>query len=228
MGKVPLDSPPWTSMVAGTVAAAGFELDNERTSPPAGAAPDRKTVPVTGLPPSTVDGETPRDDGPTGGGGGVTVRFAFRVTPAKAPEIVGDIDAVTDDVVTVKVALEAPAGMVTLWGTEATLGLLLDSVTTAPVDGAAPVRIAVPCEVLPPTTLIGLSVTLERVSGPACGVKRRTEDHAPAVPAELMPRTRHQYRCPTFSVPPLNCDDVTTRSTANGAEKLFELSTWIR
>ena len=81
-GKVPLDRPPWTVIVVGTVAAAVFELDNETTSPSAGAEPDKKTVPVTGFPPSTVVGETPRDAGPTGGGGGVTVSVALRVAPA--------------------------------------------------------------------------------------------------------------------------------------------------
>jgi hypothetical protein len=156
-GNVPLDSPPWTIIVAGTVAAAVFELDNETTSPPAGAPTERKTVPVTGFPPSTDAGETPSDAGPMGGGGGVTVSVALRVTPPKAPVIVADVDAVTEAVLTVNVALKAPAGTVTLAGTAAALVLLLDSVTTAPPEGAALVRLAVPCEVLPPTTLAGLS-----------------------------------------------------------------------
>ena len=157
MGKVPLDSPPWTIIVAGTVAAAVFELDNETTSPPAGAPTERKTVPVTGVPPSTVAGETLRDAGPMGGSGGVTVSVALRVVPPNAPLIVRDVDAVTDVVLTVNVALKAPAGTVTLAGTVAALVLLLDSVTTAPPAGAAFVRLAVPCDVLPPTTLCGLS-----------------------------------------------------------------------
>ena len=135
-GKVPLDSPPWTIIVAGTVAAAVFELDNETTSPPAGADPERKTVPVTGFPPSTVAGETLTDAGPMGGGGGVTVSVALRVAPPNAPVIVADVDAVTDVVLTANAALEAPAGTVTLPGTVATLELL-DRVTTAPPAGAA-------------------------------------------------------------------------------------------
>src|SRR5918994_1402943 len=68
-GKVPLDNPPWTIIVAGTVAAAVFELDNETTSPPAGAEPERKTVPVTGVPPPTAAGGTLTETGPMGGGG---------------------------------------------------------------------------------------------------------------------------------------------------------------
>jgi len=229
-GKVPLDSPPWTVIVAGTLAAVVFELDNETTSPPAGALPERKTVPVTGFPPSTVAGETLRDAGPTGGGCGVTVSVALRVAPPYAPLIVTDVDDVTEVVLTVNVALKAPAGTVTLAGTVAALVLLLDSVTTAPPEGAALVRLAVPCDVLPPTTLAGLSAipASEGVWLKAPAVRRRTEDQAPAVPAELMPRTRHQYRRPWLSVPAVNCDGVTTRSRASEAEKLFESSTWMR
>jgi hypothetical protein len=83
-GKVLLDSPPGTVVVAGTVAASVFELVSETTSPPAGAPTERKMVPTALVPPSTVAGETNRDAGPTGGGGGgggVTVRDALRVAP---------------------------------------------------------------------------------------------------------------------------------------------------
>ena len=67
-------------------------------------------------------------------------------------------------VVTVKVALVAPAATVTLAGTVATAVLLLDSVTTAPPLGAAPLRVTVPCEELPPVTLVGFSVSEDRVT----------------------------------------------------------------
>ena len=43
---------------------------------------------------------------------------------------------------------------------------------------------------------------------PACGVKLRTVDHAPAAPAEFTPRTLHQCCCGA-SVDALNCDAVT-------------------
>jgi hypothetical protein len=145
--------------------------------------------------------------------------------------MVTGVEVLTDAVLTANVALKAPAGTVTLAGTVAALVLLLDSVTTAPPDGAALVRLAVPCEVLPPTTLAGLSAipASEGAWVKAPAVKRRTEDQAPAVPAALMPRTRHQCRSPTLrGVEVVNCDGVTTRSTASGAEKLFESSIWMR
>src|SRR5215210_3999382 len=72
------------------------------------------------------------------------------------------------------------------------------------------------------------NVTLVAPAGAAArGGKRRTEDQAPAVPAELMPRTRHQCRW-AASVGDVNCDAVTTRSTTTGVEKLFESSIWMR
>ena len=142
--------------------------------------------------------------------------------------MVAPVEVETETVLTLKLALVAPAATVTLAGTVATPELL-DRVTIAPPAGAVPVRNAVPCEVLPPTTLIGLSVTLDSVSAAACGVKRRVEDQAPAVPAALIPRTRHQCRRPLVSgAEDVNCDAETTRSMASGAAKLLESSTWMR
>ena len=77
--------------------------------------------------------------------------------------MVTDVEAVTAVVVTVKVALVAPASTVTLAGTVATAVLLLERVTTAPPLGAAALRVTVPVEGLPPKTLVGFRVTEERV-----------------------------------------------------------------
>ena len=82
------------------------------------------------------------------------------------------VDASTTLVLTVNVALVAPAATVTLEGVLATLVLLLESVTTAPPAGAAPVSITVPVEdCVPPTTLVGFSVNEESVGvGGGAGV----------------------------------------------------------
>jgi hypothetical protein len=42
--------------------------------------------------------------------------------------------------------------------------LLLCKVTVAPFAGAAPVNVTVPVELLPPTTVVGLFVTLDSVA----------------------------------------------------------------
>ena len=83
-------------------------------------------------------------------------------TPPKEPVIVTEVEAVTVLVVTVNVALVAPAATVTLAGVLAD-ALLSESVTTV-ADGAAPVNVTVPCDELPPTTLVGFRVNVERVT----------------------------------------------------------------
>ena len=110
--------------------------------------------------------------------GGVTVSVAVRVAPAD-PVIVTGVEADTADVVTVNVRLVLPAATVTLAGTVATDVLLLDSETTVPPDGAALVRVAVPCEVPPPARLAGLSESAESVG--ALGVPAFTVRTAPHV-----------------------------------------------
>src|SRR3989442_1754025 len=101
-----------------------------------------------------------------GGAGGVIVSRAVLVRPPKLAEIVAEVDAVTDTVVTVNVALVAPAGTVTLplTGTLAT-ALLLDRVTSAPPVGAVALNVTVATEELPPTTLVGFSAKPDTVRG---------------------------------------------------------------
>src|SRR5262249_58903609 len=68
-------------------------------------------------------------------------------------------------VVTGRWALAAPAATVTLAGTLAAAPPLA-SVATAPPAGAAAVRVTVPLEGLPPTTLVGFKASEERVARP--------------------------------------------------------------
>ena len=77
-----------------------------------------------------------------------------------------DVAALTALVLTVNVALVAPAATVTLAGVLAAPVLLLESETTAPPDGAAPLNVTVPVELcVPPVTLVGFKVKEESVTG---------------------------------------------------------------
>ena len=129
-------------------------------------------------------------------------------------------------VVTLKLALLAPAATVTLAGTPATAGLLLESVTTAPPEGAAAVKVAVPVEELAPTTLAGFTDTVDKLAaaGAACGVKRRVEENAPNTPAEFCARTRHHKRC-AGRPPRLDWETLTIWFATNGAAMVEESST---
>ena len=70
-------------------------------------------------------------------------------------------------VVTVNAAELAPAAIVTLGGTFARVELLLARVITTPPAGAALLRVTVPVEFEPPTTVVGLSVRDASAAGEA-------------------------------------------------------------
>jgi hypothetical protein len=85
------------------------------------------------------------------------------------------VEAVTGVVFTVKVALVAPAGTVTLEGTLAA-ALSVARVTWAPPVDAGPVSVTVPVEDwTPPTTLVGFRVSEESV-GSGAGITVRLAD----------------------------------------------------
>src|SRR5205814_4922278 len=77
--------------------------------------------------------------------------------------MVTGVDVVTALVVTVNVALLAPAATVTLAGTVA-VDVLLLRVTAAPPVGAGPLSVTVPVEGDPPVTLAGLTAIAESVA----------------------------------------------------------------
>ena len=89
-----------------------------------------------------------------------TVMVEDLVMPPADAMIVDDGLLLTLLVETGKVALVDPAGTVTLAGTVAAV-LLLDSETTKPPDGAAEVRVTVPVAEFPPTTAVGLRLSVE-------------------------------------------------------------------
>lgn len=74
-----------------------------------------------------------------GGGSGVTVIGAVRVTLPWVAVSVTDVEPATTDVVTGKSTVKFPPGTVTLDGTLATGGLLLERATVTPAEGAVPV-----------------------------------------------------------------------------------------
>jgi hypothetical protein len=82
--------------------------------------------------------------------------------------MVTGVDVVTALVLTVNVALLAPAATVAVAGTVAAAVLPLISETTAPPVGAGPLSVTVPVEGDPPVTLVGFNVSEESV-GRACG-----------------------------------------------------------
>lgn len=88
------------------------------------------------------------------------------VTPAYDAEMLTGVETVTALVLTVNVALLAPAATVTLPGTLAT-PLSLESSTCAPPVRAGTLSVTVPVEdCAPPVTLVGFSVS-EESAGPA-------------------------------------------------------------
>lgn len=79
-------------------------------------------------------------------------------------EIVAEVAVATELVVTVKFAEDDPAGTVTVDGTTAA-DELLESEIVAPPAGAAMAKVTVPCEIAPPRTDDGDTLT-EAI--PAC------------------------------------------------------------
>jgi hypothetical protein len=96
---------------------------------------------------------------PLGGGvdaPGWTVNTAPQLVLRSAQTLVCMVD-VTLVVETLNVALVAPAGTVTLGGTAA--GLIDDSCTVTPPDGAVSLSVTVAVDAEPPVTLVGLTAS---------------------------------------------------------------------
>src|SRR5687767_12003713 len=159
MVNVALAAPAGTVTLAGTEAAP-LLLESATCAPPAGAGPFSVTVPLAVVPPATLEGLMLRDEI----NAGTTASGAVLVAPPYEPEMVAEVGVDTALVLTLKFALVAPAGTVTLAGT-VTAALSLDSVTCAPPAGAAAVSVAVPVALPPPLTLGGLTLSDARAGG---------------------------------------------------------------
>jgi hypothetical protein len=152
--NVALVAPAATVTLPGTV-AADAPLERETIAPPLLAAPLSVTVPVDGDPPFTVAGLSATEDSATAVAG-FTVSKVVLVVPPYEAEMVTGVATATALVVTVNVALVAPAATVTLAGTAAA-DALLERETIAPPLGAPPLSVTIAVEDAPPLTLVGLS-----------------------------------------------------------------------
>src|SRR5213593_3265857 len=81
--------------------------------------------------------------------------------------MLADVEAATEVVVTVKVALVAPAGTMILTGTVAAVELHASETVPPPLSAGA-LKVTVPVDAVPPTTLVGFKDTVER-TGPGGG-----------------------------------------------------------
>lgn len=89
----------------------------------------------------------------------MTVRVALVTVPEYLAEmVIRHVMKYEKRVETVNDAVVAPAGMVTVAGTEAMKGMLLERVTWIPPAGAGPVKVTVPVELPPARMLVGFRV----------------------------------------------------------------------
>lgn len=158
---------------------------------------------------------------------GFTVSVAVRLTMPYVAVNVTAVLVATAEVVTGNVVLVAPAATVALAGTVAAT-LERVKVTTAPPAGAAAVSVIVPVDDAPPTTLVGETVTVDRlavVDVPA-GVNPNAGENGPNTPAAFRARTRH-HSCCAGRAPIEACDTLTIWFATNGAAIVDVSSTWI-
>jgi len=156
--KVAEVAPAATVTEAGTVSAALLS-DRVTAAPPVGAALLRVTVQVAEVLDVSEAGLQVRPEG---------TAFVSRlnekvaVEPEREAVMIALPSVVMVEAVAEKVAEVAPAATVTDAGT-VNAALLSDRVTTAPPDGAAPLRLTVQVDVPEPEMLLGLQLSPDRV-----------------------------------------------------------------
>ena len=173
-------APAGTITDAGTVATAVLSLLRKTVVPPVGAADASRTLPDTGVPPTTE--LAPRVTLVTAGpvAAGVTARVKARLAVLCVARMTVDWLVVTGDVVTVNDAVLAPGETVTAAGTLAiALSLLNDTVMPLPVAGA--VSVTVPVAEEPPVTDSGEMLRFDKVGFADVTVKRAVTLTPPAL-----------------------------------------------
>jgi len=145
--KANVDADAGTATVGGTVADGSLEL-SDSVHPPAGAGADRVPLHWIGAAPVATDGEQVTSDTT---GYAITVTDAVWLTPPYDAVIV-TVDVGGASIVVIgNVCVVAPAGTVTVAGTDASAPLLA-SCTTAPLGGAATDIVRIAGSVMPPGT----------------------------------------------------------------------------
>lgn len=150
--KVAVVAPAATVTVAGGVATPEFEEDRATESPPTGAGPLMVSVPVEDDPPVTVVGFSVSETS----AGGLTVSVADDAVPPFTEALMLLVAvALCPNEVTMKVVVVAPAGIVAVAGTVATLVVPESRVIARPAAGAGLEIVTVPVEGVPPVTVVG-------------------------------------------------------------------------
>jgi hypothetical protein len=142
----------------GTGNAVALPLDRLTDAPPVGAAPVNVSVTVPVCPEVTVEGLTPITLNATAPAAGVTVTLASWTTPPHPASDCTVVELVTGPVVTVKLALVCPAGIVYGDCTGSAVRFPLPTSTCAPPAGAGPLKVNVNVTVPPEVTVDGAMV----------------------------------------------------------------------
>ena len=168
-GALALVAPAGTVTLAGTAARLALLLVSWTLVPAAGAALDRVTVACALFPPVTDDGCSTRlvGAGVDVDADGNTVRGAETVAPPPETEIVTTVCVATALVKMLNPPAVAPAGIVTVGGTEASEGLVVATGRARSADCGDAILTVANEPPLWPTVDAGFSVS---DAGCACGV----------------------------------------------------------
>jgi hypothetical protein len=156
--KYPVVCPAAIVIEAGTWRAAALLLARKTVTPPSGAADGKLTRLLrTDCPPAaeTLASVSVKEEMVAG----ATVRLAVRLEPCSDAVMVTAVEDATADVEIVKAPELAPAGMVSVAGTDAAPELLESETTTPPAGAGESSVTTFPARAFPPVTLVAPSET---------------------------------------------------------------------